>query len=97
MSPDRLRACLEALQLDLGGLAAILHYQGDGQLVPLNTRDVRHWTAGTRPVPPELSAWLERQVVRPGPRPSLSKWKHRKGDDPPPVLQHPVGATRSRE
>jgi hypothetical protein len=54
MSPTLFRECLAALGLTQRGLAPLLHSCTD--------REVRHWAAGSRPIPPKVAAWLEEWV-----------------------------------
>jgi hypothetical protein len=51
MSPDRLRACLDALSWSGRGLAALLR---------VDERQVRRWATGDYAVPPPVADWLER-------------------------------------
>jgi hypothetical protein len=50
MTPDRFRACLEALSWSGRGLAALLD---------VDERQVRRWAAGQYSIPAPIADWLE--------------------------------------
>jgi hypothetical protein len=50
MTPDRLRACLDALNWRTAELAAMTH---------VSPVTARRWQAGTRPVPAQVAAAIE--------------------------------------
>jgi hypothetical protein len=64
MTPTRFRECLAVLGLTQRGLAPLLG---------CNDREVRHWAAGSRLIPPKVADWLEEWVLvrtlHPDPKP----------------------------
>lgn len=61
MTPQRCRECRGRLGLSLQGMADVLG---------TDTRLIRRWESGQRPVPPEVAAWLEAAAAVPLPAPS---------------------------
>ena len=61
MTPQRCRECRGRLGLSLQGMADVLG---------TDTRLIRRWESGQRPVPPEVAAWLEAAAAVPLPTPS---------------------------
>ncbi len=61
-----LKACRERLGLSVRELAAVL----STSVHHVDDRMVRRWEAGTRPVPPEVAAWMEAAADVPEPSPA---------------------------
>ena len=53
MTPERFRACLDALFWSGRLLAALLD---------IDERQVRRWASGQYEIPPDIAAWLERRA-----------------------------------
>lgn len=61
MTPQRCRECRARLGLSLQGMADVLG---------TDTRLIRRWESGQRPVPAKIAAWLEVAADVPLPEPS---------------------------
>lgn len=63
MTGEHLRECRNRLRLTVQHLADVLSNEDR----TVDSRLVRRWEAGQRPVPPEVAAWLEAAAAVPAP------------------------------
>lgn len=73
MTPARFAECLAALRWSQRGFAKRIDY---------DDRLVRHWAAGTRPIPADVAAWVERAAAFYGPHHAAADAWH--AANPPP-------------